>query len=161
MFEIFELTMSSLPSTTLNKVEIDINDYLTLIDTPGLVESGSIINQISEDKLKYIIPRKEIKPKTYQIKEGECIIIDDMVRIDLEAGARNSFTVYCSNDLDVRRLNGLKHEELKDLNKTEFSINHYEDLVINGLGFIKIVDPCKISVYIDQKVDIFKRKSLI
>ena len=26
--------------------------------------------------------------------------------------------VYCSNDLDVRRLNGLKHEELKDFIKT-------------------------------------------
>ena len=157
----YELTMSSLPSTTLNKVEIEINNYLTLIDTPGLIDSGSIINQVSEDKLKYIIPRKEIKPKTYQIKEGECIIIDDMVRIDLEKGARNSFTVYCSNDIDIKRLNGTKHEYLKDLTKIEMDINHYEDVVISGLGFVKIVDPCKISVYIDKKVNVFKRKSLI
>ena len=38
-----ELTMSPLPSTTLNMVKIEINDYLTLIDTPGLVDTGSIL----------------------------------------------------------------------------------------------------------------------
>src|SRR5699024_2197967 len=57
-----ELTISPLPSTTLNTVEIEINEYLTLIDTPGLVDSGSIINYIDNDVFKKISPRKEIKP---------------------------------------------------------------------------------------------------
>ena len=41
-----ELTMSPLPSTTLNTVKIEINEHLTLIDTPGLVDSGSILNHV-------------------------------------------------------------------------------------------------------------------
>ena len=68
-----ELTISPLPSTTLNTVEIEINEYLTLIDTPGLVDSGSIVNYISEDEFKKISPRKEIKPKTFQVKKGQSI----------------------------------------------------------------------------------------
>ena len=40
--------MSPLPSTTLNTVNIEINEHLTLIDTPGLVDSGSILNQIDQ-----------------------------------------------------------------------------------------------------------------
>lgn len=157
----YQLTMSAMPSTTLNKVSIELNDYLTLIDTPGLVDSGSIVNYVDETVLKKLVPKKEIKPKTYQIKEGECLIIDDLVRIDYEEGSKNSFTIYMSNDLKVKRLNGLKHDDLKELNKISFEINHYEDIVINGMGFIKIVDPGKVSIYIDQKINVFKRKSLI
>ena len=156
-----ELTMSSLPSTTLNKVSIELNDYLTLIDTPGLIDSGSIMNYADDNVIKRLIPKKEIKPKTYQIKEGECIIIEDLVRIDLESGSRNSFTIYISNDLKVKRLNGRKHNDLKNLSKIEYDVKHYEDIVVSGLGFIKIVDPCKISVYIDPKINVFQRKSLI
>lgn len=155
------LTMSAMPSTTLNKVSIELNDYLTLIDTPGLVDTGSIVNYVEEDTLKKLVPKKEIKPKTYQIKEGECLIIEDLFRLDYEEGAKNSFTLYISNSLKVKRLNGKKHNDLKELSKIELDVNHYEDIVINGLGFIKIVDPCKISIYIDQKINVFKRKSLI
>ena len=153
--------MSAMPSTTLNKVSIQLNDYLTLIDTPGLVDNGSIVNHVDQNVLKKLVPKKEIKPKTYQIKEGECLLIDDLFRIDYEEGAKNSFTLYMSNSLKVKRLNGRKHNDLKERSKVEFAINHYEDIVINGLGFIKIMDPCKVSVYIDQKINVFVRKSLI
>ena len=50
-----ELTMSPLPSTTLNTVSIQINDYLTLIDTPGLVDMGSILNRVSPEMVKKIL----------------------------------------------------------------------------------------------------------
>ena len=77
-----ELTMSPLPSTTLNTVTIEINEYLTLIDTPGLVETGSILNHIDPNMVKKISPKKEIKPKTFQLKPNQSIIIEDFVRID-------------------------------------------------------------------------------
>ena len=36
-----------------------------------------------------------------------------------------------------------------------------EDLVINGLGFVKIVDKGVIDLYIDKEIDTFTRRSLI
>ena len=99
-----ELTMSPLPSTTLNMVNIEINDYLTLIDTPGLVDSGSILNHVDEKMVKKISPKKEIKPRTYQLRKNQSIIIEDLVRIDYVEGEKNSFTVFVSTDLKVRRL---------------------------------------------------------
>ena len=36
-----------------------------------------------------------------------------------------------------------------------------EDLVISGLGFIKIVNKGTIDLYIDQNIDTYTRKSLI
>ena len=39
------ITVSNLPSTTLDLIENKINDELTLIDTPGLLDNGSMIYQ--------------------------------------------------------------------------------------------------------------------
>ena len=157
-----ELTMSPLPSTTLNMVTIDINDYLTLIDTPGLVDNGSILNHISEKMVKKISPKKEIKPRTYQLRKNQSILIENMVRIDYVEGERNSFTLFISNDLKAKRLlNLFNNNTLRDKNKITYNVKYDEDLVISGLGFVKIVDKGVIDVYIDKDVDTFLRKSLI
>ena len=157
-----ELTMSPLPSTTLNMITIDINDHLTLIDTPGLVEAGSILNQVDEKMMKKISPKKEIKPRTYQLRKGQSIVIENFLRIDYVEGEKNSFTLFMSNDLKVKRLlNLFNNEELYDKNKITYNMKYDEDLVINGLGFIKIVDKGTIDIYIDKDVDTFTRRSLI
>ena len=157
-----ELTMSPLPSTTLNMVNIEINDYLTLIDTPGLVDVGSILNHVSAEMVKKISAKKEIKPRTYQLRKNQSIIIEDLVRIDYVEGERNSFTLFISNDLKVRRLlNLFNNSEIKDKNKITYNMKYDEDLAISGLGFVKIVDKGVINVYIDKDVDTFTRKSLI
>lgn len=156
-----ELTMSPLSSTTLNTIGIDINEYLTLIDTPGLVDINSLVNYSEAKLLKKISPRKEIKPRTYQLKRGQSILIEDIVRIDYVEGEKNSFTLFISNDLKVKRFINPRHQELKDLNKTSYDIKYDNDLVIDGLGFVKIVNKGKIDVYIDKNIKTFIRNSLI
>ena len=156
-----ELTISPLPSTTLNKINIDLNDQLTLIDTPGLIDRGSIVNYVDSSLLKKINPRKEIKPKTYQLRKNQCLMIGDYLRVDYTEGDKNSFTVYVSNDIKIKRMNATKQEAFKDLAKTTYELKYYEDLVINGLGFIKIVEKGKIDVYIDKNIETFTRKALI
>ena len=157
-----ELTMSALPSTTLNMVNIEIDDQLTLIDTPGLVDSGSLLNFVDTKMMKKISPKREIKPKTYQLRKNQSIIIEDLVRIDYVEGEKNSFTVFVSNDLKVKRiLNLINNDELKSLNKKTFNIKYDEDLTIKGLGFIKIVNKGVVDVYINKDVDVGVRKSLI
>lgn len=157
-----ELTMSPLPSTTLNTVKIEVNEHLTLIDTPGLVDNGSILNQVDQKMVKKISAKKEIKPRTYQLRKNQSIIIEDLVRIDYVEGEKNSFTLFISNDLKVRRLlNLFNNDELKDKNKITYNLKYDEDLVVSGLGFIKIVDKGTINIYIDKDVDTFIRKSLI
>ena len=157
-----ELTMSPLPSTTLSTVVIEINDYLTLIDTPGLVDGGSILNLVDPKMVKKISVHSEIKPRTYQLKKNQSLVIEDLLRIDYVEGDRNSFTLYISNDLKVKRLLNIFHNtDLKDKDKTTYEMKYDEDLVINGLGFIKIVNKGVIDLYMDKNVDAFTRKSLI
>lgn len=156
-----ELTISPLPSTTLDMVSIEINKYLTLIDTPGLIDSGAITNYVDGKMAKKISPKKEIKPKTYQIRKGQSIVVEDFLRIDYVEGEKNSFTVYMSNSLKIKRLLNNKNQKTPDLSKLSYDIKYNEDLVIKGLGFVKIVNKCKIDIYINKDVETFIRKSLI
>ena len=156
-----ELTISPLPSTTLNKISIKLSDDLILVDTPGLVDQGNIVNYVDSDSLKKISPKKEIKPKTYQLKEGQCLVIGDLFRVDYVEGDRNSFTIFASNELKIKRHNMYKQDILKDLFKHEIEVGYHQDVVINGLGFIKIIEKAKISVYINKDVEVFVRDSLI
>lgn len=156
-----ELTISPLPSTTLNMINIEINEHLTIVDTPGLIDEGAITNYVDEKELKNVIPKKEIKPKTYQIKEGQALLIGDLLRIDYVKGERNSFTLYISNDIKVKRINGYKHNDLKNLSKRTYQIPFNQDLVIRGLGFVKMVYRGEIDIYLNQRVDTFLRDNLI
>jgi len=155
-----ELTVSSQPSTTLNKIEINIDDDLTIIDTPGLIDNGNIECYVDPSELKRIHPKKEIKPITYQIGLNQSIIIDNYARIDYLEGDRNSLTVFMSNDLDIYRVN-TNNDKLKDVSSKNVDVKIHEDLVINGLGFIKIVDKCTLKVYVNKDVEVFTRDSII
>ena len=156
-----ELTISPLPSTTLNKISIRLNDDLTLIDTPGLVDRGNLVNYVAPSLLKKINPKKEIKPKTYQIKKGQCLIIGNLIRVDYVEGGKNSFTVFMSNDLKVQRFNLSRQQGLKDLFPNNLSVLYREDIVVNGLGFIKVVEKAEVIVYADKNVEVYTRSSLI
>ena len=77
-----------------------------------------IMTKEGKKLVKKISPKKEIKPRTYQLKKNQSIVIEDLIRIDYVEGERNSFTLFVSNDLKVKRFINPKHEELKEKNKT-------------------------------------------
>ncbi len=158
---ISDLTISPLPSTTLNLVSIVMNKDLVLIDTPGLIDRGNISNYLRPNDIKKLINKKEIKPKTYQIKPGQCLIIDDIVRIDYVEGEKNSFTLYIPNSLKVKRMNANKQKRLKELSEVTLELGYREDIVINGLGWVKLVDKAKVNIYIDKNVEVFTRRNFV
>lgn len=155
-----DITISPMPSTTLNEIKMQLKDFY-LIDTPGLVDNGNILNYVKQKEIKKISPRKEIKPKTYQIKKGQAIIIEDFFRIDYKDGEQNSFTLYISNDLKVKRINGKRHDDLKNLSLRELKLKYRTDIVINGLGFIKTIFESDVEIYIPKEVEVFTRSSMI
>lgn len=155
-----DLTVSNMPETTLEKIKIKLNDKLTIIDTPGIIESRNIINYLDKKYYKILNTKREIKPKTFQISKNQSLLIGEFLRIDYLEGDRNSFTLYIPNGIKVKKINS-KHNYLKELSYKEYELKFHEDLVIYGLGFIKIVLNGKIGIYLDKDVKTFLRKNLI
>lgn len=155
---ISQITTSIMPSTTLNTIEIELDENLCLIDTPGLLLNNSIYDKVNVDELKKIIPSKEIKPIIYQIKVPQTIIVDKYLRVDVEAC--NDIVLFFSNNLNIDRK--FKNTSfLMNEQKIELEVDDNHDIVINGLGFIKVKKKCKITLYTLNDIKVFIRPSLI
>jgi hypothetical protein len=154
------LTVSDIPGTTLDLISMDINEEITLIDTPGLITDNNIQNYLNINELNKYIPHKEMKPIVYQLNEKQTLMIDEIIRIDYEEGEKNSFTIYMSNALDIHRSKMDTHIRLKEEKKHTFNVEN-KDIVIEGLGWIKIKKKAKISIYTKYDVKINIREPLI
>lgn len=154
------LTISPLPTTTLSKVTVKINDNLTINDTPGIIDNTNIINFVDKKLYKKLNSKREIKPRTYQLYKNQSLLIDDLIRIDYLEGEKNSFIFYIPNEIKIRRISH-KSDKLCNLAMFNFNVLYNEDLVINGLGFVKIVLEGKIRIYLNKDIKVFTRKSII
>ena len=153
-----DITTSMYPSTTLDTIEVKINDIM-FIDTPGIIDNGSVINYIDYKMLKKITPKKEVKPRTYQIKGKGSLVIEDLVRIDYETND-NSMTIYIANSVNIIRV-GEANPRLKDLPKREFNLENDKDIVITDLCFIKFVKGLKVKIYANNNINVYERDNLI
>lgn len=153
------ITESMYPSTTLDKIDIVVNDRLTIVDTPGIVSSGSAINYMDRGMLKKIIPKVEIKPITFQLSGNGSLIIDNIIRIDYKT-LNNSMTVYMANGLKIRKLSDSKSDFLDGI-EYRFKLSSDMDIVIEDLLFMKFVKPIDIKIYSRDKYNVWSRNNLI
>lgn len=150
-----ELTVSNLPSTTLGVVENKVDEEITLIDTPGLLDNGSLVLKADESLLKKITPKKEIRPISFQIKKWTSLLIEDFLRLDLDD---TNIVCFMSNNLDIRRV--YKNKECL-WKKHEIDVIKNSDLVIKGLGFITFKKDAHIVLWFKDDISYLIRKTII
>lgn len=153
------LVTSHMPSTTLNVISIKINDELTLLDTPGIVNDGNIVTKVDENTIKDIVIKHEINPRIYQNKEDTSLILKGIGRIDCLN--ESNISIYISNSIDIDKGNFNTNNKYRNLELTKIKINEDEDLVIEGLCFVKCTSKTLFEVYMPEGVDIYKRDNLI
>lgn len=153
------IVTSYMPSTTLNVISIKINDDLTLLDTPGILNNGNIINYFDESIVKNISIKQEIKPRIFQIKGSASLVFNDIGRVDLLNDS--NISIYVSNNVDVDRVNYSSNSKYRDLELTSIDVPSDCDLVIEGLCFIKCSNDTCFEVYMPKGVDVYIREKLI
>lgn len=153
------ITTSAIPNTTASYITIKLDNKITIVDTPGFIDSNAVYNFIDYNKTIKLYPKKEIRVKTFQIRNGYSIVINDILRID-NLGKCNSFSFYMSDKLRYEKVK-LKNEKLKILPSISIETNECTDVLVNGLGFIRITKPGEFKIYaLDEKM-ISNRKSMI
>jgi ribosome biogenesis GTPase YqeH len=175
------ITTSRFPGTTLDKIEIPLEDGHFLIDTPGIIHRHQMAHYLGEKDLKLVSPQKEIKPKVYQLNEGQTLFLDGLARFDFVQGEKQGFIVYASNDVKIHRtkMDGAdafyeKHkggllspprtsevEEFPELVPFEFSIKEKTDVVFAGLGWVSVKGDAVVRGFAPKGVDVLVRKALI
>ena len=124
------ITTSIMPNTTLENIKIKYNDIF-IYDTPGINYENVDYSNIKLHKK--INTKKFIKPITYQTKNNFTLSIEDYFTIWTDR--KNSFTLYCSNELNINKT-------FQDITESEIKINDNTDIVIKGIGFINIKKEC-------------------
>jgi len=175
------ITTSRFPGTTLDKIEIPLDDDSLLIDTPGIIHRGQMAHYLEAKDLKLVSPKKEIKPKTYQLNAGQTLFLGGLARFDYIQGEKQGLTVFCDNELDIHRtkLEGAtefyeKHaggllqppraKNLSDFPKLirkEFSVKEKSDIVFSGLGWIRVAERGVVAAWVPEGVDVVLRKALV
>jgi len=153
-----KITTSILPSTTLDTIEVPISEDLIFIDTPGLLVEQSIVDKVDPETLRKIVPKTELKPTIFQVKSDQIFLVDNLIRLEVKED--NNIVFYISNNLPIMRYYK-DNEKLKDLVKHELTISEVEDIVIEGLGFIKVMKPATIILYTLDNVGVYTRKSFL
>ena len=154
------ITTSSIPNTTASFITIKVSSKITIVDTPGFIDNNAIYNFIDYKKIIKLYPKKEIKVKTFQVRSNYSIVVNDILRIENTFSRLNSFSFYMNDKLRYEKIKE-KNDKLRNLPSVEYDINEPTDIVINGLGFIRITKVGKIRIYcIDSKL-ISIRKSMI
>ncbi|MGI6734982.1 MAG: GTPase YlqF [Tenericutes bacterium ADurb.Bin239] len=152
------ITTSIYPNTTLAVQEIPISETRTIYDTPGISINNSLLGLAEKEVVKLIVPRREIKPRTYQLLPKQSILIGGIARFDYVDGPFSGFTFYFAEGVKLTRTNTnradrtfnnmIAHKKSKpisflvtgvqDLDAFEFTT--HEDLKYdvswNGLGFV-------------------------
>lgn len=177
------ITTSHFPGTTLNVIEIPMSDEKVIIDTPGIINHHQMAHYVDPRDLKIITPNKEIKPRIFQLNEGQTLFFAGLARFDYVSGGRRSFTCYVANELPIHRTKMEKADSLyekhlgemlkpprKEQLKTfppfvrhEFLIRDEKtDVVFSGLGWVTINEPgAKLVTFVPKGVHVLVRKSLI
>ena len=154
------ITTSAIPNTTASYIAIKLNNKLTIVDTPGFIDNEAIYNFVDYNKVIKLYPKKELKVKTFQVRNNYSIVVNDILRIENTYNKSNSFSFYMSDKLRYEKVKD-KNDKLKILQTKEFEINEPTDILVNGVGFIRITKVGKVKIYsLDNKL-ISIRKSMI
>ena len=174
------ITTSRFPGTTLDLIDIPLDEDTFIYDTPGVVVPSQMAHYIKQESLKSIMPEKEIKPKVFQLNSGQTLFISNLARVDFTEGERASFTVYAADKITIHRTKldnadafYKKHYDgllappdieapylENDFTSYEFTVDNDSDLSISGLAFISITAGAKISVRVPKGVDAVLRPTI-
>lgn len=177
------ITTSHFPGTTLDIIEIPLDDGKSLIDTPGIINHHQMAHYVGKNDLKVITPKKEIKPRVFQLNEKQSLFFGGLARLDYEKGGRRSLVCYLSNELSIHRTKlenadqlYEKHvgemlqpprknelDQFPELVRHEFTIKKGKtDIVFSGLGWVTVNEPgARVSAYVPKGVQVILRESLI
>ena len=154
------ITTSAVPNTTASFITIKISNKLTIVDTPGFIDDNAIYNFVDYKTVVKLYPKKEIRVKTFQVRSGYAIVVNDILRVENISDKANSFSFYMNDKLRYEKIKS-KNEKLTILPSLAVEVNSPSDIVINGLGFVRVSKPGNVKVYaVDSKL-VSKRSSMI
>lgn len=174
------ITTSEFPGTTLDMIEIPLDEQSSIIDTPGIINRHQMAHLLNHEDLKTVLPQSELRPVSYQLQDHQTLYFGGLARLDYIKGEKTSLTCYFNKNLKIHRTKMSHADDLynrhltlhpeiagmnsiQDFKVYEWTLPDYKvDIVISGLGFITVKKTkARIRIMIPSQVGVFIRDALI
>lgn len=188
--ETLKATVSNLPGTTLDFIKIRLPNGITMIDTPGLINKGTLTSRLNIEELRQVIPVKPVNAVTLRVSEGKCVLVGGLAVVELLEGRPFFFTFFMSNEVKLRPTDAAKAQdflanhigtlvgppatperlaelgpfETIDMEVTGDGWRKSEtDIVIAGLGWVSVTGPgrCVVRLTVPKGTNVGLRPSLL
>lgn len=110
-----KVLVSRMPGTTLDIIPYTVHGYKNtrILDTPGVINLNNIHLKLNIDELQDLIPKKKIRPITYQLEVDKSIILGTLARLDfIKGNGKFYFTSFCAKTCSIHVTSANKAEEV-------------------------------------------------
>lgn len=142
------ILVSNYPNITSANIEVKLNNMI-LVDTPS-EKDNSILSKMNSKFIKKFTPVK-LKQIVYQYHDSSIYNLEDIISVDCRSNIIFNFNNQVSIKKSKKVISGCKYE---------FDMKSGYDLVIEGIGYIRTTDMCKVIITTYEGINIYMRKSM-
>lgn len=129
-----------------------------IYDMPGLYQEGYLHQLLPYEVYKHLIPENEIKPRIYQLKDQQTLILEGLISISFTGKDMNA-VFYGHHNLKIHKTNASRVKDLL-LNKEkhfDVYVDEYEEKALRipkgkmqitfaDMGFLHVVGPMHLKI---------------
>ena len=146
------------PNTNSKVMHIPLDNSSSLYELPGLELDDTVIGLVEKNLWKYIIPKKEIKPRKFRLSEGESIVVGGLGAISMQEGKTTDTTAWFAETVEIKKMSSkstelffktnLVRKELRPVSEVITSFKNFDlyeivmpednemhDIGVKGLGW--------------------------
>ena len=176
------IAVSNIIGTTLDLIQIELENNLKIIDMPGLINTNQVGTYLSAKSQKLLTQKHFIRPLVYQLQAEQTLFFGGLVILKFIKGKPSSFISYMPKNLKVHRTKLANTEKfyqdhiddilkiptfeerecLGKMKEHEFTFGKDKmDITISGLGFITLVGSGVIKLLCYEKIKVGYRQAII
>ena len=121
------ITTNSQFQTTLDFIQWPLDKDSFLIDTPGIINPHNFCAYLKGESLHIVMPKKYIKPRTFQLQPNQTIFLGGLVRLDFKGNEKINVSFYVSNELYIHRTKTIHADEIFRSQVTKLLVPPFTD----------------------------------
>jgi len=137
-----------------------------IFDMPGIFKEGYLASFLGFDSYRKMLPYKKIKPKIYQLKSTQKLVINNFIEITFSNSLQANFIIFINDYNKIMKYNVENKNNYLD-NNFEYEIKKIKvgedkmQITIADLCFIQVLGKFNIEVKLPKKMHISIIKSMI
>lgn len=123
------------PNTNSLVLHIPLDKSSSLYQLPGFELDDTAIGLVEKNLWKYIIPKKEIKPRKFKVSQGETIVVGGLGAISVDEGKNADITAYFAETVELKKMASKNTDSFFKTNLVRKDLRPVSELITSFINF--------------------------